>query len=289
VRLTACQQDGYLRAITYRPPLTVDLMGEEGAPFAATFNLFDDPRATNLRGLWQPWSEYEEGEVVYVTPEGAESGIRSERTPVAFGAWVALRRTQHSEPGQPQSRMFWAPMQQADLAGKTLVLTVPGREDLTAVAAVSGGNAEASLDAIRTALVPSSVPYRLELHEAGNVSMYVARGQIIFRSSDEPASEPPFVAEAGQTFEETVKVWKDSLHTKPQDLAGWEVRLEIAGVKTLTEGHGLTITGENSVLITLSAAEATEFSPRSARCTMTIRKAEQVVTVFTNRQFLFLP
>jgi hypothetical protein len=288
VRLTACQQDGYLRGVTFRPPLGVDLMGEEGAPFSATFNLFDDPRATNLRGLWQPWSEYEEGEVVYVTPEGAESGIRSEHTPAEFGAWVALRRTQHSEPGRPQSHMFWAPMTQADLTGAVLAMVVPGT-DLEANSTVSGGNAEVVLPGIVTADAPSSSSYRLELHEAGTVAMYVARGQIIFRSSDEPPAEPPFVAQSGESFEETVKVWKDAAHTQPLNLAGWTTQLEIAGVRTLTEGHGLTITGENSVLITLSEPEVAAAAPRSTRCTMTIRKEERVINVFTNRQFVFLP
>lgn len=290
MRIVACQRESHLQGITTKPPLGIDLVAEEGAPFTVTFDLFDDPTATNLRGLWMSWSEYEQGEVTYLTPEGPESGDTSERTPSAIGAWVARRRTQHAKPGAGESKLFWIAMEAMDLTGKTAAFVVPGNETLNATGTISEGNIQVDLTSVQTALVPTSLPYRLEVREGPSTLFYAARGQIIFRSSGEPESEPPLVAESGETFEATIKLWKDAAHTKRQTLVGWTAQLVIDGVKTLTEGHGLTVTDavEGELTLTMSAAEATEFAPRSTRCTLAISKEEDLVTMF-NRQFLFLP
>jgi hypothetical protein len=249
----------------------VDLVGEQGAPFDVTFTLFDDSTATNLRGLWRPWSEYEQGEVVYVTPEGPESGDSSEHTPEVFGAWVALRRTQHSEPGTGGSAPFWAAMSLWDLAGKTVAMVVPGEEDLNAEGTVTGNSVEVLQTFVQTAVAPSSASYRIELREAGNTVLYVARGQVVYRSADVDA---PFVAEADEPFEATVHLWEgDPALRIPKDLTGWVAELVIEGGPTLTEGKGLTVAPKaGEVLIQLTGAEASELAPKATHCTLKIKK-----------------
>lgn len=290
MKLIAAQQQNRVRGIRDSYPLLADLVAEQGAPFAVTFNLFDDPTATNSRGLWRAWSEFEQGEVVYVTPEGPESGDLSIRTPSTFGAWVCKRRSQHSEPGKPGAKPFWTPMKAWDLSGKKVVMTIPGDESLNAEGTIEGGNVLVAIPAVETFAAPSSVPYRLELKQAGDTLLYVAQGQIVFRSSSQPADEPPFTAETGESFEATVKLWQDALHTRPQSLIGWTAELIIDGVRTLTEGHGLTVTdaANGQLTITMTEAEVNAAAPRSTSCTMKIRKEEKVVTMF-RRQFLFLP
>jgi hypothetical protein len=284
MKLVTCQQQGYLKAAHVRVPLLVDLVAEDGVPFSATFNLYDDQTATNLRGLWRPWSEFEEGEVTYVTPEGPESGDTSEHTTDTFGAWVALRRTQHAEPGKPGSQHFWAAMAPWALtAGQTLELILPEEESFNTEATVAGSEATFALPSGVTALLRSSVPYRVELRQAGDTVLLVARGQLICRQG---TAVPPFVARAGETFEDTVKVFEDEAHRVPRSLEEWTVELDISGVRTLTEGSGLTVTG-NEVHIELSAAEATAAAPLSTSCVLTLRKELKVVTALT-RQFLFL-
>jgi hypothetical protein len=269
MKLVTCQQAGQLKAITFRPPLLVDLLAEEGAPFSAMFNLFDDPTATNLRGLWQPWSEYEQGEVTYVTPEGAESGDASEHTPNSFGVWTALRRTQHSGPGKPGSLPFWAPMRGMDLAGVTASFVVPGEE---IAGTVSGEYVEVAQTAVQTFSAPSSLPYRLELREAGSTVLIIARGQVIYRKTGEP--EEPFVAEAGESFEATIRLYEgDPALRVPKDLTGWTVELSIEGGPTLVGGKGLTVTPEaGEVLVQMTGAETTSLAPKLTRCTLTIQK-----------------
>ena len=290
MRIVACQQANLLQGITFRPPLGIDLVAEEGAPYTATFNIFDDPAATNLRGLWTPWSVYEAGEVTYLTPEGPEAGDASIHTPTTFATWRALERTQHSEPGQTASELFWTPMLAEDLTGLTAYFVTPGNPVLTTQCSITGGDIQLELTPVQTAQVPSSLPYRLEVRAAGSVSYYAARGQIIFRTSDEPGSEPPLVAESGEPFEAAVTLWKDAAQTKRQSLVGWEPQLEIEGVKTLTPGHGITVTDEDEGELTLSMTEpeVAEYVPRSTRAILTIRREENLITMF-NRQFLFLP
>jgi hypothetical protein len=183
MKLIACQQENHLQGITTKSPLGIDLLAEEGSPYTATFNLFDDPAATNLRGLWKKWTSYEQGEVTYVTPEGPESGDTSERTPSAFGAWVAQRRTQHAEPGKPESKLFWIAMKELDLAGKTVWFVADSRykEGMEAQCTVSGGNIDLVLTAAQTLNRPTSLGYRIEVREGASVAYYVAQGQIIFR------------------------------------------------------------------------------------------------------------
>lgn len=182
MQLIACQQQNFLRAIHSRTPLLVDLVGEQGAPFSATFSLFDDPAATNLRGLWRAWTLYEEGEVVYLTPEGAESGQAAEHTPDTFSAWVAKRTDQHSEPGKPGSQPYWAAMKAWDLSGKTAELTFPGDLSLNVAGTIVGGSITVNLTDAQTIAATSSQAYRLELREGTDTLLYVARGQIVFRS-----------------------------------------------------------------------------------------------------------
>lgn len=183
MRIVACQQEGHLQGVTTHSPLGLDLVAEVGAPFAVLFSLFEDATATNLRGLWEAWSLYEQGEVAYVTPEGPESGDTSERTPSAFGLWVALQRTQHAEPAKQESREFWTPMQGMVLSGRTVKMVLPGEE---VAGIVSGSTVEARLSSVQTATQPSSVPYRLEVLEGSNVLFYAARGQIVFRQIPTP-------------------------------------------------------------------------------------------------------
>lgn len=182
MKVIACQTQGQLRAIHTRYPLLVDLIAEGGAPFQAEWNLFDDPLATNLRGLWKPWSVYEDGEVVYVTPEGPESGILGEHTPQAFGVFVAKLRTQHAEPGTGAGKAFWVEAKPWNTAGLTGQLIFPTEEGFNTTASISGSTVTVELSASQTKGAPSSLPYRLELHEGSNTKLYVARGIIAFRS-----------------------------------------------------------------------------------------------------------
>ena len=73
-----------------------------------------------------------------------------------------------------------------------------------------------------------------------------------------PLLEPykqPLRAYAGASFAVLVRLWKNEAHTEPYLLAGYTLKLNIEGVKVLEEGKGLTIEGENGVLIELTPAE----------------------------------
>jgi hypothetical protein len=190
VRLIACHQEGCLKAVTAHPPIIVDLVAEASTPLSATFSLFEDDSATNLRGQWKPWTAYEQGEVVYITPEGLESGDTSERAPSAFGVWVATRRTQHSEPGTPGS--FWTPMKAWDTAGLGSLVTFAGSSNglLNTLASVGEGVVIVTVDADVAMKATSSLPYRLDLREGEDMLMWIARGQAIFRTFAEEYKPP---------------------------------------------------------------------------------------------------
>jgi hypothetical protein len=163
-------------------PIGVDPVGDRGAPLSVTFNLYDDPTATNLRGLWQSWSEYEQGEVVYLTPEGPESGDSSQRTPSTFGAWVALKRTQHSE---PESSLFWAPMKAYDTTDLTSLVRMELNGGVVGTT-VEPGVVTLSITG-ENEITPGS--YVLSL-EPGK--LFVARGQVILRHERTDVGEAAF-------------------------------------------------------------------------------------------------
>jgi hypothetical protein len=69
---------------------------------------------------------------------------------------------------------------------------------------------------------------------------------------------------AGSSYEALVHVYRDAAETESFDLSGWAVKMDIHGVKELTEEDGLTVTAEEGeILIQLSAEETSAPAQRS--------------------------
>lgn len=105
----------------------------------------------------------------------------------------------------------------------------------------------------------------------------------------EPARQP-LRAYAGATFAPIIQLWADDERAEPFDLTGYVVTMDIVGVKTLTEGDGLTVTPDDGeiqpVLTSAATAAAANRSTRVTRYTLAVAK-ESVETYVMRGAFTF--
>lgn len=82
----------------------------------------------------------------------------------------------------------------------------------------------------------------------------------------------------GGTWEIELLLFEDEAETKPFNLTGWTVSLELNGVATLLSGAGLTITPESGlILAALTATETLAIVGEEVKHVLKLVKGSEVI------------